>query len=328
MRYYLYKLYFRNGCTYVGKHTEKRDNDGYITSSSYYKKHKDLLERREILLEVKDLDTLDIMETICILADMAENKLNVNYNYGAWLDTGKFDRGFVGASNGMFGKRHTDLARAKMSAKWTNERKEKARKDIQDRREEVSERNKVMNSDPEHIKKCKETQHKNCVEHRRYKCVYEDLVVDFNTYTYILKRVADFKRVEDDTPLVGDINKWIETHKTGHGQASKGKHWYNNGVVETYAFECPEGFSKGRMKFSKEHIANIKAHASHKGCPGNIPWNKGKTGVQENHYTVSVRNIKTGAVYNSIKECCEKEHISKTFFYRYKGKIYERTAGN
>lgn len=28
----------------------------------------------------------------------------------------------------------------------------------------------------------------------------------------------------------------------------KGKHWFNNGKVETYAFTCPEGFVKGRMK--------------------------------------------------------------------------------
>ena len=27
-----------------------------------------------------------------------------------------------------------------------------------------------------------------------------------------------------------------------------GKHWFNNGVEETYAFDCPEGFNKGRLK--------------------------------------------------------------------------------
>lgn len=28
----------------------------------------------------------------------------------------------------------------------------------------------------------------------------------------------------------------------------KGKHWFNNRKVETYAFTCPEGFVKGRLK--------------------------------------------------------------------------------
>lgn len=29
--------------------------------------------------------------------------------------------------------------------------------------------------------------------------------------------------------------------------SAKGKHWFNNGKVETYDFECPEGFIKGRL---------------------------------------------------------------------------------
>ena len=77
-KFFIYKLTFRNGCTYIGKHHQKKDFDQYIISSSYYKKHKDLLEKREIILEVKDIETLDIMETICILGDAAENELNVN----------------------------------------------------------------------------------------------------------------------------------------------------------------------------------------------------------------------------------------------------------
>lgn len=28
---------------------------------------------------------------------------------------------------------------------------------------------------------------------------------------------------------------------------NKGKHWYNNGVNELFAFECPPGFVKGRL---------------------------------------------------------------------------------
>ena len=29
--------------------------------------------------------------------------------------------------------------------------------------------------------------------------------------------------------------------------ASKGKHWFNDGSIETYAVVCPEGFVKGRL---------------------------------------------------------------------------------
>ena len=68
MRYYIYKLTFKSGATYIGQHTEKVENDGYITSSSYFNKNNDPLVSRDILLEVKDKETLDIMETLCIRA--------------------------------------------------------------------------------------------------------------------------------------------------------------------------------------------------------------------------------------------------------------------
>lgn len=39
------------------------------------------------------------------------------------------------------------------------------------------------------------------------------------------------------------ISDW---HKGKIGSA-KDKHWFNNGVIETYAFDCPDGFIKGRL---------------------------------------------------------------------------------
>ena len=30
--------------------------------------------------------------------------------------------------------------------------------------------------------------------------------------------------------------------------AIKGRHWYNNGIVQIQSFECPIGFTKGRLK--------------------------------------------------------------------------------
>lgn len=85
MKYYIYKLTFASGATYIGQHTEKRDQDGYISSSSYLKNHpEDILTDREILLYVKDKETLDIMETLCIRADKCSNPKNVNKNFGNW----------------------------------------------------------------------------------------------------------------------------------------------------------------------------------------------------------------------------------------------------
>lgn len=86
MRYYIYKLTFKSGATYIGSHIEHSENDGYVTSSSYYKKNLEIdpLIKREELVQLQDRETMNIMETICILSDKANSENNVNYNLGAW----------------------------------------------------------------------------------------------------------------------------------------------------------------------------------------------------------------------------------------------------
>ncbi len=85
MRYYIYKLTFKSGATYIGQHIEKVENDGYVSSSVYMQRHpEDELVNREILIKVKDKETLDIMETLCIRADKCENPKNVNGTMGNW----------------------------------------------------------------------------------------------------------------------------------------------------------------------------------------------------------------------------------------------------
>lgn len=43
--------------------------------------------------------------------------------------------------------------------------------------------------------------------------------------------------------------KMSESHKGNPPtKGSKGMHWYNNGIVNNLAYECPNGFVKGRLK--------------------------------------------------------------------------------
>ena len=44
----------------------------------------------------------------------------------------------------------------------------------------------------------------------------------------------------------GNIGK----KKPSKSLALKGTHWYNNGIIQIQAKECPEGFNPGRLKFS------------------------------------------------------------------------------
>ena len=49
--YYVYKLTFQSGRTYIGMHKQKSEKDNYITSSSYYHNHpEDKIVKREILI--------------------------------------------------------------------------------------------------------------------------------------------------------------------------------------------------------------------------------------------------------------------------------------
>lgn len=40
--------------------------------------------------------------------------------------------------------------------------------------------------------------------------------------------------------------KLSKIHK-GKSNKNKGKHWYNNGIKSTFAWECPEGWRRGRI---------------------------------------------------------------------------------
>ena len=45
--------------------------------------------------------------------------------------------------------------------------------------------------------------------------------------------------------------KLSEEHKKKLGAASIGKHWYNNGKINKFCYECPEGFIPGMLKENK-----------------------------------------------------------------------------
>jgi len=51
-------------------------------------------------------------------------------------------------------------------------------------------------------------------------------------------------KASDETRL-----KMSLAHKGIKPPSPKGKHWFNNGETETYCFNCPEGFTKGRLSW-------------------------------------------------------------------------------
>lgn len=335
-RLYIYKLYFKNGCTYIGKHKEKFPNDGYITSSSYYKKHKDLLERREIVLDnLPDIDTLDIMETICIMSDICNNDLNVNYNKGAWLNNSRFDRGFIGPANGMWGKHFSSETKLKMSKAWTEERRKKYHAKCSGRKRPE---NIEMNKSAEHIEKVKKSWE---IRMRKYcfRSVYDSsIIVDYDTWKTECDRSHIFKKELYTNQIITSLeeyNKWKEIHNWNakHGERhykmgkapTAGKHWFNNGIIEINAEECPDGYKKGRLPRSKEHRANASAAMRRRynngwthPMKGKTPWNKGKhiSDEQKQKMYKRILDVESGIIYESVNSLLEIKGISKCKYYK------------
>ena len=84
-KYYVYKITFSNNATYIGCHIEKKENDGYICSSTYFKRHPELKYKKEILMYLPTAEQMNIMESLIIIEDKCYSPNNVNGNYGNWI---------------------------------------------------------------------------------------------------------------------------------------------------------------------------------------------------------------------------------------------------
>ena len=286
-RWYIYKLTFMNGCTYIGKHHQIRDNDNYVTSSSYYhnKGGKDILYKREIILDnLADSDTCDIMETICILSDRASNVNNVNYNKGAWVSN-YFDRGFSGKDNGMYGRKMTEVCspeklkemadkrKATYAAKWADYRashngmvpNEYRRFRTKQFNERLRELNKIIsNAHKEYNKKLSEAKHFWSYNPDTLEETYLSYIPNGNIkgrlpYKYWPEdRKKSYAEKHSKNPLNSMTIEAIEELKDKLSKHSKGRIWYTDGVNNIYALpgqDIPDDYYQG-MTITRTELYN------------------------------------------------------------------------
>lgn len=271
LKYYLYKLTFESGATYIGQHTQRVENDKYITSSSYYKRHpEDKLLKREIFMEFSDKEDMDIFETICIMADKAENTKNVNGNLGGWMSP-KFPGWNKGIPN-------TEAQKKKKSEKLKGKPgpwKGKSMKD--ETKQKISSSLKGRPSPTKGMKLSEE--HKKAISEANKKVVHD---AEWN------KKVGDAQRGKKKSKesvekmrqaLLG--KKLSEEHKQSISKAQCGSSYWNNGVickVFKKGEEPGEGWVRGRLdkawnkgkKLSEEQRQKMS-----ESMKGRIPWNKG-----------------------------------------------------
>lgn len=283
-KYYIYKLYFKSGKTYIGQHTQRKEKDSYITSSSYFKKHlnEDPLEKREIILEVGDKYTLDIMETICILEDKAENgKNNVNVNLGSWIFSYRY--------------RYTDEEFRKLLSEKLKGRPGNMKGVVKgpEYREKISKGLKLWYENHSGARLGKKLSKKSIEKMKKTKLSKH--------YHPSEETIQKMKRTNE----IWRKNH-LEEYKNRY-EKNKKYHWFNNGQIDKFLLEKPEGWFEGRLKSSK--FANKKK-------PKARAWNNGE------FETMSVNCPLEGWVEGRLQNPKNK-HLRKCIICEETGKIFQ-----
>lgn len=190
------------------------------------------------MIELPDAETCSIFETICILADKANNPLNVNYNLGGWLQKPTF----CGWNRGV---PMSDCVKKKLSRKLKG-------KSLPQNRHKMSEETKQKISSslkerhPQHMlgKKLSDETKKRMSESAK-KVVHTD---EWN------KKVGDAQRgVPKSKESVEKMRQSLKGKKRSpeavekSAEAMRGCTWWTDGQVEKMSKECPGvNFVRGR----------------------------------------------------------------------------------
>lgn len=225
-KYYIYKIIFEDGSTYIGSHIQNKENDGYVTSSVYAKNHP--IKDREILIWLDDPITMNIMETVCIIEDRQSSDRNVNGNKGNYAN-GNFLN--VGWNKGIHLDRDytvTDKTKSRISKTLkkyyeTHDSHWKGQHPSEETRKHISEMAKKQHTEG----KCNtEAMHSKEAREKRIKTLKEK-----NALLTPEERKAKYGRHIPDR--------------------NKGKKWWTNGIENTFAIECPLGWRPGMTRHSK-----------------------------------------------------------------------------
>ena len=222
--YYIYKITNKiNKKIYYGQHTTSDLDDGYMGSGTAlhkaFEKYGVENFEKKILKFYNSPEELNIVESRLVNERWLKKNKNRTYN----LQTGGKQRDFLSQESKQ--KISESLkGRTPWNKGKNNYLSDESRAKISDA---------VRNRTPETRKK----------------------ISDGNKG----KTISSETRKKISESLKGENSTWYGKHlnddaKKKISESIKGRHWYNNGIIEFQARECPDGFIRGRLKKNKIYI--------------------------------------------------------------------------
>lgn len=212
--FYIYKLTFESGATYIGQHKQVKLNDKYITSSSYHKSHpEDAIINREIIIYTDSQDKANFLETFLILNDKAYSHNNVNYTLGGLI-----------LRFCVSGRRSDETRRKISEAKKGKPLSDKNRKSLSN----AAKRRVLTDEGKENLRKARAASSKTNKGRKKSPETVERM------------KIAAKIRMQSN-----DIKQKLRDAKIG-------KHWYTDGIHNKFCKECPDGFVIGFTKNKKK----------------------------------------------------------------------------
>ena len=213
-----------NGKTYVGKRkfkskSQKWDTDNYMGSGHHLKRSQEKygIENFEKFLITYTSSEEDACEKEKFWIAEYRKRGKAEYNIA--------DGGQGGLIGTWTEERRQKMSESKNGSHYVGKpRSEEAKRNI-------SEAHKGIHPSEETRKKMSESQKGRKAWNKGKKCLYN--------------------LSEEARNKISEARKWMkfsDDHKKKLSEAKKGRHWYTNGIDSVLAFECPEGYVKGRTK--------------------------------------------------------------------------------
>ena len=234
--FYIYRITnLINGKTYIGQHKYKKLDDSYMGSGKLIKlaikKHGIENFKKEILYSrIQYKETADDMERFAIAKERAIGKADYNI-----ADGGK----------GSSGYHLSEETRKKIS------RAQKGKYVSEETKRKLSEINKGKHLSEEHKKKLKGRRAWNKGGHisEETKRKLSEINKGKHPSKEVRRKISEACKGEKNG-FYGKKHSDETKKKLSDGvtKRNKGRHWYNNGEINKFCYECPEGFVPGILK--------------------------------------------------------------------------------